>query len=86
VSHFLLSPEQQWVHDHLIIWLQNYEDQGYCNYITVGGYAGTGKTHLATALRISLENLNPTMCVGFCAFTGKASSVLKERLESMGGL
>jgi exodeoxyribonuclease-5 len=26
------------------------------------------------------------MCVGFCAFTGKASSVLKERLESMGGL
>jgi exodeoxyribonuclease-5 len=67
-------------------WLQHYEDEGHYNYITVGGYAGTGKTHLATALRISLRDLNRTMRVGFCAFTGKASSVLKERLESMGGL
>jgi exodeoxyribonuclease-5 len=52
----------------------------------VGGYAGTGKTHLATAVRISVRDLDPTVSVGFCAFTGKASSVLKERLESMGGL
>jgi exodeoxyribonuclease-5 len=86
MKHFVLSPEQERVHDELISWLQHYEDEGYCNYVTVGGYAGTGKTHLATALRISLRDLNPTMCVGFCAFTGKASSVLKERLESMGGL
>lgn len=86
MSHFVLSPEQERVHDDLISWLQHYEDSGYCNYITVGGYAGTGKTHLATALRISLRDLDRTMCVGFCAFTGKASSVLKERLESMGGL
>jgi exodeoxyribonuclease-5 len=86
VSHFVLSPEQERVHDDLISWPQHYENKRYCNHITVGGYAGTGKTHLATALRISLRDLNPTMCVGFCAFTGKASSVLKERLESLGGL
>jgi exodeoxyribonuclease-5 len=86
VSHFVLSPEQERVHDHLMSWLQHCEDEGYRNYITVGGYAGTGKTHLATALRISLRDLNRTMRVGFCAFTGKASSVLRERLESMGGL
>jgi exodeoxyribonuclease-5 len=86
VSHFVLSPEQERVHDDLMSWLQHYEDEGHRNYITVGGYAGTGKTHLATALRISLRDLNRIMCVGFCAFTGKASSVLKERLESMGGL
>ncbi|NIO04061.1 MAG: ATP-binding domain-containing protein, partial [Proteobacteria bacterium] len=67
-------------------WLQHYEDERYGHYITVGGYAGTGKTHLAAALRISLRDLDRTMCVGFCAFTGKASSVLKERLESTGGL
>ncbi len=86
MSHFLLSPEQKRVHDHLISWLQHCEDEGDCKYITVGGYAGTGKTHLATALRISLRDLNRAMCVGFCAFTGKASSVLRERLESVGGL
>ncbi|UCD71369.1 MAG: ATP-binding domain-containing protein [Syntrophobacterales bacterium] len=86
MSHFLLSPEQERVHDDLISWLQHYEDEGYRNYITVGGYAGTGKTHLATAVRVSLKGLNRTMRVGFCAFTGKASSVLRERLESIGGL
>jgi len=86
VSHFVLSPEQERVHDDLISWLRHYEDTGYGNYITVGGYAGTGKTHLATALRTSLRDLGWIMRVGFCAFTGKASSVLKERLESMGGL
>jgi exodeoxyribonuclease-5 len=86
VGNLVLSPEQERVHDDLITWLQHYEDEGYRNYITVGGYAGTGKTHLATALRISLRNLNRTVRLGFCAFTGKASSVLKERLESMGGL
>jgi len=41
---------------------------------------------LAAALRISLRDLDRTMRVGFCAFTGKASSVLRERLESMAGL
>lgn len=86
MSHFVLSSEQERVHDQLISWLQHYGDEGYYNDITVGGYAGTGKTHLATALRISLRDLIPTIRVGFCAFTGKASSVLKERLESMGGL
>jgi exodeoxyribonuclease-5 len=87
VSHFVLSPEQERVHDDLIGWLQRREeDEGYRNYITVGGYAGTGKTHLAAALRISLRDLNRSIRVGFCAFTGKASSVLTERLESMGGL
>jgi exodeoxyribonuclease-5 len=86
VSHFVLSPEQERVRDDIMSWLQRYEDKRYCNHITVGGYAGTGKTHLATALRISLRDLDRTMRVGFCAFTGKASSVLKERLESMGCL
>ena len=87
MSHFALSSEQERVHDDLMSWLQcREEDGGYRNYITVGGYAGTGKTHLAAALRISLRDLNRSTRVGFCAFTGKASSVLRERLESMGGL
>jgi exodeoxyribonuclease-5 len=86
VSHFVLSPEQERVHDDIMSWLQCYEDKRYCNHIIVGGYAGTGKTHLATALRISLRDLDRTMRVGFCAFTGKASSVLEERLQSMGCL
>ncbi len=86
MSHFALSPEQARLHDNLISWLQNHGDKEHPHYITVGGYAGTGKTHLATALRGSLRGLNPTMRVGFCAFTGKASSVLRERLELVEGL
>ena len=46
----------------------------------VGGYAGTGKTHLLSELRKEIFILNKRTNVAFATFTGKASSVLKIKL------
>jgi exodeoxyribonuclease-5 len=50
-------------------------------YMTLGGYAGTGKTTLVAYLRQALHQLDPEARVAFCAYTGKASRVLQERLK-----
>jgi len=47
----------------------------------VGGYAGTGKTYLLSHLRKELNNNWRNLQVAFVTFTGKASSVLKTKLE-----
>jgi len=47
----------------------------------VGGYAGTGKTHLLSELRNEIYTLNKRLSVGFATFTGKAASVLKHKLN-----
>ncbi len=46
-------------------------------YLTLGGYAGTGKTSLLAAIRQIIFKLNPKAMVAFCAYTGKASRVLE---------
>ena len=51
-------------------------------YVTVGGYAGTGKTTLISYFRKKLEELSKELPVAFCCFTGKASSVLNSKLEN----
>lgn len=44
---------------------------------TLGGFAGTGKTTVLSEIR---KQLDPTMKVAFCCFTGKATSVLSRKL------
>ena len=56
------------------------ESSNQKKYITLGGYAGTGKTTLIAELRKKLEKVNPKIKVAFCAFTGKAVQVLKNKL------
>lgn len=56
--------------------------------LTLGGYAGTGKTTtIAHAIR-SLGTIQgqdrPT--IAFCAFTGKAASVLRTKVEAVGAV
>jgi exodeoxyribonuclease-5 len=53
---------------------------------TIGGYAGTGKTFLIGNIREEIHKLFPKMYVGFCTFTGKASSVLSSRLKDIKAL
>lgn len=48
--------------------------------LTLGGYAGTGKTTLIAVLRKVLFTQNPKIKVAFAAFTGKAARVLKNYL------
>jgi exodeoxyribonuclease-5 len=50
-------------------------------YLTLGGYAGTGKTTLIAYLRQALRQHDPELRVAFCAYTGKAARVLTERLR-----
>jgi len=50
---------------------------------TIGGYAGTGKTFLIGEIRNEIQKLYPRAYVAFCTFTGKASSVLAEKLQKV---
>ncbi len=59
-------------------WLKTPEQQ----YLTLGGYAGTGKTTLLAAFRKILHDNDPAKRVAFAAFTGKAAQVLRAKLQS----
>ncbi len=50
-------------------------------FMTLGGYAGTGKTTLIAILRKLLYKQDPKLKVAFAAFTGKATRVLKDYLK-----
>jgi exodeoxyribonuclease-5 len=49
--------------------------------VTLGGYAGTGKS---TIIPVLSELLGKTSRTAFCAFTGKAADVLKRKLRAAG--
>lgn len=72
-----LSPDQASAVQALYAWFKAGKEQT----ITLGGYAGTGKTTLASVLRLVLHERHPDLSVAFCAFTGKATHVLRQRLE-----
>ena len=75
-----LTKEQSKICDTLIDWISSRNKQK--NHIVVAGYAGTGKTYLASKLRVLLNDIyGEDLTVGFCTFTGKASSVLAKKLE-----
>jgi exodeoxyribonuclease-5 len=63
--------------EQLLHWTKDPKNQS----ITLGGYAGTGKTTLIGALRKQLAETKPDLAVAFAAFTGKASQVLRQTLE-----
>ena len=58
-------------------WYQNKEKL----FITLGGYAGTGKTTLISILRNELNEKYPDLAVAFCSYTGKAARVLQRKLK-----
>ncbi len=77
MSEFSFSKDQIQVLDSLMDWFSKNQSP----YITVGGYAGTGKTTLISEFRKKLTKVNKKLKVSFCAYTGKASRVLKSKLE-----
>jgi exodeoxyribonuclease-5 len=72
-----LSLDQRQALNNLLAW---FSVQNKTPFITLGGYAGTGKTTLISLLRNELHRLNPKLKVAFCSYTGKASRVLKFRI------
>lgn len=61
------SPDQAAVVTSLLQWIRIPS-----SYIIVGGYAGTGKTTIAAALRKILAINNKKLTVSFACFTGKS--------------
>ncbi len=72
-----LSREQKDVLRDVAAWLSS----GTKQTLTLGGYAGTGKTTVIAALRLLLKKQRPNWRVAFAAYTGKASQVLAEKLH-----
>ncbi|MCD8484620.1 AAA family ATPase, partial [Candidatus Woesebacteria bacterium] len=71
-----LSMEQKNVLRDIAAWLSSGRQQT----LTLGGYAGTGKTTVVAALRLLLKKQRPNWRVAFAAYTGKATQVLAEKL------
>ena len=55
-------------------------------HMCISGYAGTGKTTVMGSLGARLLGENPNLAIAWCASTGKASSVLRSKLEDFGAL
>lgn len=70
-----LSKNQKSVIDNILDWYKSPKLQ----YITLGGYAGTGKTTLLSYLTNHLHK-ERTLRIAFCSYTGKAARVLNRKL------
>lgn len=79
-----LDQDQQKIVDELIKWTENATKAEWIDIanlsITIGGYAGTGKTTILGHFRKMLKEKHPRIHVAFCAYTGKAAQVLKNKL------
>lgn len=91
-----LSDDQKRVFDSAVAWFLNKPDPDGVEVdpflLTIGGYAGTGKTTLTSVIANTLVNNKETRSkhyggrihIAFCAFTGKAASRLKQKLRLAG--
>ncbi len=80
----VLSHDQKSALDHILEWYRN--DRQSMQYVTLGGYAGTGKTTLIAVMRREFHKIDPGLKVGFVSFTGKAARVLQTKIKEEGVL
>ena len=73
-----LSQDQQLALDALLSW---FKDKNRAQFITLGGYAGTGKTTLISILRDKLHKEKKDLKVAYVSYTGKAARVLLNTLK-----
>lgn len=74
-----LSKDQKDALSHVVEWYKY--DRESMQYVTLGGYAGTGKTTLIAEIRKELHKIDPGLKVGFVSFTGKAARVLQAKIK-----
>ncbi|MCD4756442.1 AAA family ATPase [bacterium] len=72
-----LSEKQTDILNTLLEWKKEPNTQ----YITLGGYAGTGKTTLMGYLSNILRKKEKKLKIAFCSYTGKAARVLQRKLK-----
>jgi exodeoxyribonuclease V len=80
---FELSEDQKKILVQLEKW---FADKQKDPYITMGGFAGTGKTSLIAYYRKTLNDKNPKLSVAFCSYTGKATRVLRNKIRDFEAL
>jgi len=74
-----LSHDQKTALSRVLKWYK--KDRASSQFVTLGGFAGTGKTTLIAVLRRELDHLDPGLKVGFVSFTGKAARVLQTKIK-----
>ncbi len=77
-----LSPDQSRAHDSVLDW----HGSSQTEILTMGGYAGCGKSFLMAHIAKTLKRKNKKLRIGFACFTGKASLVLRGKLIAAGVL
>jgi len=77
-----LSLKQKKILESILDWYKSKRGQ----YITLGGYAGTGKTTLLGFLSEKLHKEYKNISIAYCSYTGKASQVLRKKLEENSSL
>ncbi|KXK25893.1 MAG: ATP-dependent RecD-like DNA helicase [candidate division WS6 bacterium OLB20] len=83
MSELVLSETQQQAVDSIFDW---YVSKDRKPYLTLGGYAGTGKTTLTAEVSSILHAEKENMRIAFCAYTGKAARVLDAKLKDRGAV
>ncbi|HAF96006.1 MAG: hypothetical protein A2X34_01160 [Elusimicrobia bacterium GWC2_51_8] len=76
-----LSNDQQKALNILLDW---YKDRDKTQFITLGGYAGTGKTTLMGEFRKEILKPVHHARIAFCSYTGRAAQNLKNKLKEAG--
>ncbi len=76
------SKKQVSIIDSVIDWYMMSEQK----YITLGGYAGTGKTTILGDISKRLHKEKNAIKIAFCSYTGKASRVLERKLKENNSL
>jgi len=77
-----LSLKQKQILNDILSWYKEKKT----SYLTLGGYAGTGKTTLLGHLNLKLHKEYKNINIAYCSFTGKASVVLKKKLQETNSL
>jgi exodeoxyribonuclease V len=75
-----LSEDQQKSLNQLLVW---FKDKKREPYITLGGYAGTGKTTLIAVFKKQITEENKDLKIAFCSYTGRAAQNLKRKLQDI---
>ncbi len=68
-----LTQDQKKAQEAILAWCQ----RGPKQVLTLGGYAGTGKT---TVIAETIRRLSKRPRIAFCCYTGKAADILREKL------
>ncbi len=75
-----LSEAQKQIISSILVWFKN---RGSRQYLTLGGYAGTGKTTLVGYISKKLREQSPDLKIAFCSYTGKAVRVIGRKLSDV---